>query len=665
MDRQSKRPSPRQRHMPTDQVQQSKQTEADLTEALPSQPSPFAFPTLSPDGSVEDLSKSPSRPYPTPPAALSSLGSSSITAMAERNLAISPPPFSDSQYDMIDDLSEISSDDHETASLASDDGIVTPEEGFDEADAQPDEEGELVESMKEAGAAPEIKSGEAFYQSSSFEAVETENDTLNSYLQDDLKTPTQSTMHSPAQSYRRPAANEDKTGQVSVDHEAPRMSAALKPYKWVTSASISRWRLPFLILKSIIAVALVSQLPIFTRNPIVEHAFRKHALCSAIQQLTNFTESTGSFSIDHLLPLPTATSTDVFGRTQYSSLDEVHYAPLQPNHLIVSIPRSGTILSRKIQSVRVHKAIRDIAYNQTRIIDGVYDIAFDPTEAHGIVEMEGFMVHPKSAFTIQHNFGNRLLQRQTYEKARTDISKSVTKDIALASDTARTLGEKLQMELLAGAAATKNVTTQLAVQMTRDLQIFVNAAASMVVKVDQALNKTAYAVGKDLAVVSKDIVAFGKSIRKSVNATKQTALALIPTKKTVTSPLKLSHERAAGFRQKLLRKKRVDSPAAITKDISTRMQDFVKSFGASKKWKMMKTRSTLKSLSTVPGKGVTTPKKTGGKKGSAPGAAAARQNRKSESAAKQKPAEMEKDMEKSSSMESVVKEKRRTGKGGS
>ncbi|KAK0908283.1 hypothetical protein LTR02_005055 [Friedmanniomyces endolithicus] len=653
MDRRSEVTSPTQRHMPADHEQQSKQYDADLTEAPHHHPSTFAFPTLSPDGSVEDLSKPPSRPHPTPPAALSSLGSRSIVAMAERNHTISPAPFSDSQYDMIDDLSEISSDDHETASLASDDGIVTPEEGFDEADAQPEEDGELVESMKETGVESEIKSGEELHQSSRSEAVEVENDTLDSYLQDDLETPTQSTMRSPAQLHRHPAETEDKTGQVSVDHEAPKMSTTLKARKWVTSTSIPRWRLPFLILKSIIAVALVSQLPIFTHNPIAEHAFRKHALCSAIQQLTNSTEATRSFSIDHLLPLPTATSTDVFGH-------QVHYAPLQPNHFIVSIPRSGTIMSRKIQSVRVHKATRDIAYNRTSIIDGVYDIAFDPTEAHGTVEMEGVMVHPKSAFTIQHNFGNRLLQRQTYEKARTDISKSVTKDIALASDTARTFGEKLQMELLAGAAATKNVTTQLAVQMTRDLQIFVNAAASMVGKADQALHKTAYAMSKDLAVVSKDIVAFGKSVRKSVHATKQTALALVPTKKMVTSPLKLSHKRATGFRHKLLRRKGVHSPVAITKDISTRMQDFVKSFGAPKKWKMM----TPKSLSTVPGKGLTTAKKTDGKKGSAPGAAA-RQNKKSEKATKQKLAEIKKGMEKTPSMESALKEKRRTGKGGS
>jgi len=160
--------------------------------------------------------------------------------------------------------------------------------------------------------------------------------------------------------------------------------------------------------------------------------------------------------------------------------------------------------------------------------------------------------------------------------------------------------------------------------------------------------------------VSRDVVAFGKSVRKSVSATKQTALALIPTKKMVASPLKLSHERAAGFRQKLLRRKGAHSPVAITKDISTRMQDFVKSFGAPKKWKMM----TPKSLSTVPGKGLTTAKKTGGKKASAPGAAA-RTNKKSETATKQKLAEIEKGMEKTPSMESALKEKRRTGKGGS
>ncbi|TKA76453.1 hypothetical protein B0A55_06099 [Friedmanniomyces simplex] len=654
MDGQSKRLSELQCHTPTKHEQQSEQSQADSTEAPECSSYPpstydyaehryagFAFPTLSPDGSVDDLTKSPFRRYPpTPPAALSSLGWRSINTMADpKTMTDSTTSFSDSQYDMVDDLSEISNDDHDTASLAStehvpsDDGIVTPEEDFSEGGAQLDEEGELVQSMTESEVELEKESGEVVHKPSGRDTVEIENDALDSYLSEDLETPRQSTMPTLAQSLRRPQKFQQAT-------------TALESRK--SSASFPRCSI-LLIVKTTLAIAAVVlqvYLPLFISNPVAEHANRKHALSSAVLRLTNSTDATRSFSIDHLLPEPTATSVDVFGRTLYSIPSQVHYAPLQPNHVIVSIPRGSVyIMSSKIQSVRAHKGTRDIAYSQIKIIDGVYDIAIDPAEAHGTVDIEGIMVHPKSAFTIQHNFGNRLLQRQTYEKARTDLSKSVTKDIALASDTARTYSERLQMELLAGAAATKNVTTQLAVQMTRDLQIFVNAATSMVGKVDQAINKTAHAVGKDLAVMSRDVVAFGRSVRKSITATKQTAQALVPTKNSVTSPLKLSHERAVGFSEKLFGGKRKVKSLPTTKELSTRVQDFVKSITPARKWKKTLSMGNQKSLSTVPGKGLTTPKKTGSQDGTA------RQSVKVEKAAKQadaggKPAELKKGVEK-------------------
>ncbi|KAK3069668.1 hypothetical protein LTR53_011812 [Teratosphaeriaceae sp. CCFEE 6253] len=377
---------------------------------------------------------------------------------------------------------------------------------------------------------------------------------------------------------------------------------AWKARKWSASASLSS----MMLLLMGMAMLLQLCLPLFGQDAMAEHASRRTALSSAVHDIADSSEATKSFNYDHILPQPVATATDIFGRILYSTSSEVRYAPLAPNHIIVAVPRqSSNFFGRKIQATRARKGSREIACNHTRIIDGVFDIAIDLVEAYGTVEVEGAITHPKSAFSIQHNFGNRLLQRQTYAQARTDISRSVTKDIALASDTAKTLGERLHMELLAGAVATKNVTTEIAVQMTRDLQVFAHAAASLAGKVPRALNSTAHVVVKDLILVQHEVAKLGRTLQRSYNVTKQTALALVPTKKTVTSPLKLSHKRAVGFRQKLFGGKDTNNTCAPKALSAHRLHEMVKSLTPAHHFAKLLSRRGPTSLSTVPGKGVT------------------------------------------------------------
>ena len=88
----------------------------------------------------------------------------------------------------------------------------------------------------------------------------------------------------------------------------------------------------------------------------------------------------------------------------------------------------------------------------------------------------------------------------------------------------------------------------------RDLAIIVNAAASVAGKVPRAGNSAAHEVAKDLMLVHNEVAKFGKMLQRSYNATKQTALALVPTKQIVATPLKLSREprtgsRPSGFRR--------------------------------------------------------------------------------------------------------------------
>ncbi|KAK5698617.1 hypothetical protein LTR97_006263 [Elasticomyces elasticus] len=838
---------------PATDKQHSELYEADLSEASQYEQSPtadandydhitptlstaFSFPTLSPDGSLEDLRQSPRRFPPTPPAALSSLGAA--RRMAEtKNMSESTSSFADSQYDMVDDLSEISSEDHDTASLGStdhiDDDIATDEEesfaeraaqleadqGL-ELDAQHDEdEDELVRSLTES----EADVDQAVDGQSQSESFDEEGHTVESFLSEDLETPRQSTVPRFLKGTRRatprltvdgssadsplrillvadrglPEVEKDRVcakittalagstdtsecrittlpltptgispssaityhhGKIQVEflhcvaaeditksvgnqaytihlldadgeyssvyrvggggakldlqkpslvvidgkddsewlqtarsalstlsvpileadgvdaknggtgydellimdygalrvelqdllHQAiPTDAAAIKSELTasaapsskapmakapvakapVASAQLARFLLLIFMSLLVLSVPLFQVFSAFTSNAVTEHAYRKEALSLALSRLSNSTEATKTFSMDHILPTPTATATDMFGRVLYSKPSQVHYAPLQPNHIIVSIPKeSGYWMSCTIRSVRAHKGTRDIAFNQTRIIDGVYDIAIDPSEAYGMVDIDGVMANPVSAFTVQHNFGNRLLQRQTYEKVGTGITNTITKDLVLASGTARSFSERLQTELIAGAVATKNVTTQIAIQMTRDLQVFVNAAASVAIKGHRALNQTVHAAGKELAIMSNEVVTFGRSVRKSISASKKTAQALVPTKKIVTSPLKLSHERAVGFRQKLFGGKKTvsNTPPSMTKELSTRMQDFVKVIAPAKEWmkKSLPTNATkagpsqLSKNATIAKKSCPCAKKAGMKKGS-------------------------------------------------
>ncbi|KAK4888641.1 hypothetical protein LTR27_012485 [Elasticomyces elasticus] len=832
---------------PATDKQHSELYEADLSEASQYEQSPtaditdydhttptsstaFNFPTLSPDGSLEDLRQSPRRFPPTPPAALSSLGAA--RRMAEtKNMSESTSSFADSQYDMVDDLSEISSEDHDTASLGStdhiDDDIASDEEeGFGEratqleadqgleVDAQHDEEEEeLVQSLTES----EADGDQAVDGQSQSESFGEEGHTVESFLSEDLETPRQSTVPRFLEGTRRaiPRLTVDGSSadsplrillvadrdlsEVEKDRVCAKITTALagssdtsecrittlpltptgispssaityhhgkvqveflhciaaeditksvgsqaytihlldadgehssvyrvgggskldlqKPSlvvidskddsEWlptarsalstldvpileadgvdakksgtgfdelltmeygalrvqlqdllhqaiptdeaaitselttspapsskapvakapVASAQLARSLLLIFTSLLVLSVPLFQVFSAFTSNAVTEHAYRKEALSLALSRLSNSTEATRIFSMDHILPTPTATATDMFGRVLYSKPSQVHYAPLQPNHIIVSIPKeSGYWMSRTIRSVRAHKGTRDIAVNQTRIIDGVYDVAIDPSEAYGMVDIDGVMANPVSAFTVQHNFGNRLLQRQTYEKVGSGITNTITKDLVLASGTARSFSERLQTELIAGAVATKNVTTQIAVQMTRDLQVFVNAAASVAIKGHRALNQTVHAAGKELAIMSNEVATFGRSVRKSISASKKTAQALVPTKKIVTSPLKLSRERAVGFKQKLFggKKEVNNTSSSMTKELSTRMQDFVKVITPAKEWmkKSLPTNATkagssqLSKNATIAKKSCPCAKKAGMKKGS-------------------------------------------------
>ncbi|KAK5137329.1 hypothetical protein LTR08_000299 [Meristemomyces frigidus] len=559
--------------------------------------SSFSFPTLSPDGSIDDISALTTRAHPpTPPAALSSLGAKAM--MANHDAVSESESFADNQYDMLDDMSEASNDDHDTASLASTErgGSEDDLTVLQDVDTVTDEEQNVLQHLRGAPITKPVadfglEDAAALLDSflvkqsmlHSEEYIEARDAELDSFLSEDLDTPRQSTL---------PAA----TGGMTADHSTVTtgsVSETVKKakdalgnkFKTDAAAKKAKFVTPFGTLNYIIVsglVLLVSGLSMMalqwsTVDPILETGIRREALLSAFDKLTNSTDATKILKLDHLVPMPTATSSNFLGQNMYGMPYASYFQGAAPNHIIISLTKvPGQLFHPSPKAVRVHKGGRDILYNQTSLITGVYDLAIDLADAYGVVDVQMLTKNPSMNFSMSYNFGKKMLQRKTYENVGTELSKSVTKDLVVARDVAKSLSEKLRLEISAGAVATKNVTTQLVVYMARDLQIFTHTAASFLGKIGQASNNTTAAIRKDLVLATSDLVAFGRSVKESVSNCSQAAKALVPSKKIVLAPLKLSSQRAVGFKQKLLGSKKVVNNISASKELSTYFHDLFK-----------------------------------------------------------------------------------------
>ncbi|KAF2774068.1 hypothetical protein EJ03DRAFT_379809 [Teratosphaeria nubilosa] len=390
------------------------------------------FPTLSPDGSVEELP----RYYDTPPAALSSLGAR--LRMADP-LSASTSSLADSQYDMIDDLSEISNEDQETASLASTEGRESENEDLV---AQP--EAFAVDEVGQARLEEQLQSLES---NDSQESSDDEHMTpLDSFLSDDLETPRQSTMpyfSRPPKPFSLSASMPD----LKSWPQAPRKQAkTILPTVLCLLSMVAAFPLIWTVL---------SGLPFFQMNPVAQAALRREALLCALEHATtaNSSDVTRTVNIEHLLPMPTAAFVDFLGQKTYATQDRARYQTVLPNRVIVSLPRhSGYSRYPSPKTVEVVRGSRGIslASNTTKLIEGVYDISIDPVEAYGFIDIDLTTKNPSTNHTLPTNFGNRMLQR-------TDISKAVNKDLKVA----------------------RKAANDLAVTWSRDLQVMAESAVSV------------------------------------------------------------------------------------------------------------------------------------------------------------------------------------------
>ncbi|SMY21020.1 unnamed protein product [Zymoseptoria tritici ST99CH_1A5] len=450
----------------------------------------LSFPILDNDGSISDLtdvSSNPSHHYPasqhhpaspTPPAALSSLGARARMD----NLSESGASFADSQYDMLDDMSEISTDDHDTASIASYDdqtGQLTPEQTASDFEG---EEDKIEDITLSPNVAVKSKSRDTSHH---LRQTQAENDLIDSYMSDDLETPRQSTVGhmAPKKAAEHiPFFSDLSTPQAIRDSICAKIASCIEPSKFDNSATSDVVQFPaknsakldgytLLTRLTCILITLVAFSQFIApmmADPSQQLVVRREALATVLEQVTASTNATKDYNIEHLLPLPSANcTTNLFTELlpmgppcKPSSRFQVDSA----HSFIISMQPVPSALQTTLTHVSRSDG-RELAFNQTKLINGVYHVTFDEDEAHGIITVNMVTRHPRNNFTAVHNFGNPMLHLKTYEKATTDVSKVVTKEVAVIKHAASTFSGKLQSEL---GATVQTITKELAT-MRNDL----------------------------------------------------------------------------------------------------------------------------------------------------------------------------------------------------
>lgn len=536
-------------------------TSQDKTPAHPSHHNSdnFDFPTLNGDGSVPDLIEThPPHGQRTPPAALSTLGLKMARDTATDNLT----DLNDGQYDMVDDASDVSNDTNETVSIASDnltsddEDILTPDESdgvrdLDDLLEMPDHPSatgysadpvhqqmfrrtrELKRELRNA------HEEQAALQQKEHESNEREK-TLDSFLSEDLETPRQSTMNPFMSSSAMPLDGKDASS-TSMDPQ----SCLLEPDKASTkrlsklqtySSNLFRKTMPVALLGLILSFTLY----LHSTCSFLQVDTRREALSSALFQLSNSSDTAKTFDIEHLLPVPTPlnSTTNMFGLSEKGTLD-VHFQGVNPNYIIVSLPRRSYNPSPQVTSTNVRKGDKSIAFTQTKLIDSVYAITVDPQEANGIVTVSMLCSKPAWNITVSHNFGHRFFQMPNFEKARTDISNTVTKDVAVARAGVRGLTDRMT----AGIAATHDVSSHLAQQMSHEAQILANTATSMVGKLYNTCPST--------EEMRKDLIAIQDGFARAETQVDDFVADMAGrVKRSVMEPLAVAQDRAGRIRAK-------------------------------------------------------------------------------------------------------------------
>lgn len=542
----------------------------------------FDFPTLDRNGSVEHLEDLSTRRYRTPPAAPSSLGARHrASMMAQSAMADSTPAFADDQYDMVDDLSEISTDDHEIVSListdddTSDDSVLTPEETVVPSPQQEDDDTDRQEHVEEPMTLSEADSRSS-YAAIRWRELKEENELFDSYMSEDMETPRQSTVRDMSSRCSR-----EKRALMPPCH-LPSRASPLKAAKSTQQENLIGRLISRPCSKSMaLAVAGIAMLGLLidillfgytsqynmpSGDVVGRASARREALSSQFASITVETYVEKGPDAEHLVPQPVPTGTNVFGQTLYASQQDVRHDVVYPAHMVFSLPHlyTSTLKYREVKgTVSVQRGRIELNATQVKLADGIYAIALDPMDAYGFITYHGNMTN--GDFTIRHDFGYDVWSHALLDHWRTDISKMAMKDLAAARKTAHDFKGFMQVECGAGAAATKNVAARLAGNITKDLQVLGTKALSVADKAAEVARSASWeiqrqmlwaeyyagqAVDEVMALAEKAI----SSVGKMASWGKKSAKAAVPDTQRTVDSLKLAPERAMSLRRKFLEK---------------------------------------------------------------------------------------------------------------
>lgn len=345
-----------------------------------------------------------------------------------------------------------------------------------------------------------------------------------------------------------------------------------------TGAGIST----FTYFKSMLVLA-ISLLPMLILtllsplDPAADLAIRREAVSIAVDNFASSANITQTFDPARLVPAPPTNCTQSMILGMLPGFLPCHLQayqqPLSPNHAIISL-QNGPREPRTVSVEAYRHDNHTLRVIQTKLIPGVYHLAIDPNQAYGTVNFTMVTKSPDHNFTWSRNFGSRFLQRKTFARASTDISKTVSKDVAVMRHAAKGISEKVSTEIGAGIWATKNVTTQLALYVTRDIQLAANTAVSVFNNAAKASNKTASNLGKDLVLVQKGISTFGENVSRSIKSKVESARAI--SKAFVRAPVDMTKDRLALSRERIQRLKKALSRSSAKEPVVPK-EDLVRS----------------------------------------------------------------------------------------
>lgn len=547
--------------------------------------SSFSFPSLARDGSLLQQSDHPSSSFPTPPAALSSKGAAAQAMAATMSSSVNS--LDDGNYDMVDDASDTSIDNPETASLPSTADHSDGDDGID----TPDDTGSLIDVGEELGTADSTltlggshETLPGIQDAAAKEIYSSEHDEImESFLRDDLETPRQSTMYRFVE--KTPEARDRQQESQKLGTQNNRNSAS-SFWAWLDSSTgrdgtyqASPKFYAILLLVSIVLMMVSIQVNKLIADDTPDFISRRETLSVSVGSITGSQDISDIVNITHLIP-------------SHSS-EDLHYgeyvftprtAVMKPNRLVLSLPKSSK--TGKYQhpvDPELTRADQKVDFNLTNLIDGVWVFTIDPRDAHGSVKFAMKLTarsrppHQYYSTSFTQDFGRRSLQHAT-----TDLSKALNEEVIVARERVNSLKDIIEVEVLAGVAATRNVTTEVAVYVARDVQVFVTTAASLLSQASKTRKEVSNLISTNVANgMEVALRTLGNNTLRLSNVASSTALktrdsaelALRRSKELLHDGLVFSRQKALSLKASLTGKPLFANSTSATKELSLRFQN--------------------------------------------------------------------------------------------